>query len=154
MQLKLKFEKCATSSLVLKNPMFLTAGFGKEPDLSQLVQTNRVAHGEWWASLSANALDADHQAKPSVAASVMFSKCEHDLLCGFIDQLLDRFSTDGCNDMVLDNTPENMAIALAAERLQTGDIGAPVLTDRIGRIVVSNTAVLECLKQKLMAIAN
>lgn len=40
---------------------------------------------------------------------------EIDLVIGFLEDLSHRFSNDGCNDMFLENTPENRKLVLQAQ---------------------------------------
>lgn len=44
------------------------------------------------------------------------TKNEMRLVVGFLEELDDKFGSDGCNDMWLPNTPANRELNLAAEK--------------------------------------
>jgi hypothetical protein len=49
------------------------------------------------------------------------SKNEAAYIVGFLNELDDQFSNDGCNDMYLKDTPENRQMYLEAEKLWVGE---------------------------------
>lgn len=69
-------------------------------------------------------------------------------IVGFLNELDDRFSSDGCNDMFLDDTPENRELVLAANKLYYGEDEEIRLYG--GKIGTSNHNILHYVKTKLM----
>jgi hypothetical protein len=79
------------------------------------------------------------------------TRTEAILVASFLEQLSDRFSTDGCNDMWLDNNAENMSIVTEAEKLAKFD--ADPIADRTGddnEIGTSNTLILDYVLNRFM----
>ena len=46
---------------------------------------------------------------------MMLSKIEASLIAAFLEDLSNRYANDGCNDLSLPNTPENVEFVKAAE---------------------------------------
>ena len=74
---------------------------------------------------------------------------EKDLLSDFLNELKDRFSTDGCNDYSIPDTPENQSIAEAASRISEGE-DYDGLYRQEGKIYIHNQTLLQYLHQRLL----
>ena len=86
------------------------------------------------------------------------TKNEVAYILGFLTELYDKFSTDGCNDMYLPDTPENREMYLAAEKLDFGDSAEPLeeaLQVPYGnkgekKIGTNNQTIVRYLRERLM----
>lgn len=71
---------------------------------------------------------------------------ETKLLSGFMEELIERFSCDGCNDFELEDTPEHRALVAVAYSF---DLEYSHRLHR-GRILCSNHVLLEELHKRLL----
>jgi len=76
---------------------------------------------------------------------------ERALLSGFIDELLDRFSADGCNDYCLPDTEENRELAVAARHALDGEHFQGLHISG-GQIHLSNSSVLYELQRRFLKV--
>ncbi len=78
------------------------------------------------------------------------TKTEAMILATFCNELNDRFSNDGCNEMTLPDTPENRELVNKATQYAYGDDVdmKPHIED--GEICTGNEAILSYLTHRLM----
>lgn len=82
-----------------------------------------------------------------------FTKNEAALLVKLLDEFGDRLGNDGCNDMMLPDTPENRELVMASENYCLSETGTVAITSYNGEIVANNGMILAYLAKKF-AIAN
>lgn len=73
-------------------------------------------------------------------------------IVGFLNELSDRFSNDGCNDMYLVDTPENREMCIEAEKFSYGEVYTQPYDSQKskGEFCVNNNLVIDFLCNKLM----
>ncbi len=78
------------------------------------------------------------------------SRIEAVHVAGFLSELSDRFGTDGCNDLFLEDTPENRQLVADAERSQMGEDAREEVSADGGLIGTFNGVLLDHLLEKFM----
>lgn len=82
------------------------------------------------------------------------SKQEARLIAGFLGHLCERFGNDGCNDMTLEDTPENRKLIAASEADELEKHGDAnyyaVEPGGDGNLHTSNTATLHHLLDRFL----
>ncbi len=77
------------------------------------------------------------------------TQTEKDVLLGFVDELMDRFGNDGCNDMSLPRNRENRELIRAVDEYEGLPEEERYVQPRTGPLVTSNITVLEYIKHRL-----
>lgn len=78
---------------------------------------------------------------------------EIQLLSGFLDELNEKFSCDGCNDYDMEDTPENRELFISGRKREEPGLDADEYEVRIGedgRIECHNQTILGELHYRLL----